>query len=177
MKKNFLIKCLSRLYKQVITFRHLLYRTGFFKTIKVDGAFIVCVGNIVAGGTGKTPLILKILESFPTQKVALLSRGYKRPSNPKKGTWEEIGDEPALIQRRFPSVSLYIDPDRVKSAKRAVADGIKLILMDDGLQHLRLKKDITVAAIDGEDPFGGGEFLPYGRLFAKDQSLIEQLSQ
>lgn len=162
--KKFLIKQLSYLYKQAITFRHFLYRIGFFKTVSIEGAKIICVGNIVAGGTGKTPLILKILEGLNAPKVALLSRGYKRPRFPKKGTWEEIGDEPALIQRRFPQVELYIGADRVKSARQAVADGHHIILMDDGLQHLRLKKDITIATVDGEDPYGGNEFLPYGRL-------------
>jgi tetraacyldisaccharide 4'-kinase len=130
----------------------------------VEGAYVVCVGNIVVGGTGKTPLILKLLEELAPNKAALLSRGYKKPKHPRKGTWEEVGDEPALIQQRFPQVSLYIDPDRVRSARKAVSEGHRLILMDDGMQHLRLKKDVVICTVDGEDPYGGGAFLPWGRL-------------
>ena len=153
--------------------RRWLYRRNIFKGVKVEGAFVVCVGNIVAGGTGKTPIILKLLEDLAPKKVALLSRGYKKPKNPQKGTWEEVGDEPALIRKRFPQVELYISPDRVRSAKKAFADGHRLILMDDGMQHLRLQKDVVICAVDGEDPYGGGAYLPWGRL----RDLPEMMDQ
>lgn len=158
--------------RPILKLRHWLYRKGWLQSVTVD-ALVVCVGNIVAGGTGKTPIILKLLEELRGEKVALLSRGYKRPRTAKPGSWEEVGDEPALIRSRFPQVSLYIDADRVRAAKRAVAEGHRLLLMDDGMQHLRLKKDITICAVDGEDPYGGGRYLPFGRL----RDLPERMGQ
>lgn len=124
--------------------RHWLYRKGLLKSTKVD-AFVVCVGNITLGGTGKTPLIMKLLNDLKIEKVALLSRGY--------GGWKGVGDEPALIKQKYPFVELYIGGDRVASARKAVADGHRLILMDDGMQHLRLKKDLVICTVDGEHPY------------------------
>lgn len=134
---------------------------------------MVCVGNIVLGGTGKTPLILKLLKDLRIERVAVLSRGYLRPKHPRLGSWEEVGDEPALIKAKFPKVALYIDADRVRAAKAAVRDGYRLLLMDDGMQHLRIKKDLLICTVDGENPYGGGMFLPFGRL----RDLPEMLSK
>jgi tetraacyldisaccharide 4'-kinase len=120
------------------------------------------VGNVVAGGTGKTPFVLFLAQHFSQKRVAILSRGYGA-----------FPDEPTLLSRRIPGLSIYVGADRVKLAKQAVADGADLLILDDGFQHRRLHRDFDLVLLDGEDPFGKGHYLPRGFLRDSPKRLAQ----
>lgn len=148
---------------------------GFFARRRQAGARpfdpgvpVVCVGNLTVGGQGKTPLVLDLARRLIAQgrQPAILSRGYKgRLSglrvDPAVHGASDVGDEPLLLAEVAPT---YIDPDRVASAKRAVADGADCLLMDDGFQNPGLKKHLSLIVIDGPSGFGNGYVMPAGPL-------------
>lgn len=133
---------------------------------------VLVVGNITVGGTGKTPLILWMIEHCRHRglRVGVVSRGYgaKPPQLPWRvrveHSAEQSGDEPLLIVQRS-GVPLVIDPDR-SAAVRALlaAEPLDLILSDDGLQHYRLARDLELVLIDNARGLGNGRCLPAGPL-------------
>ena len=136
------------------------------------GAPVVCVGNFVAGGAGKTPAAIALARIFIAQRrrVAFLSRGYGGANraepvevDPNAHTAAMVGDEPLLLARTAPC---WVGKDRVRSARRAVAAGADALIMDDGLQNPELVKDLALAVVDGETGFGNGLCLPAGPLRA-----------
>ncbi|MGE5196002.1 MAG: tetraacyldisaccharide 4'-kinase, partial [Anaerolineae bacterium] len=168
----FLYLC-SRLYAGAGFLRNLAYDKKWLKDTSVD-AVVISIGNIVSGGTGKTPFIhhlAKELEGFC--KLAILSRGYRSkmehaPSPQKldrqKGGAEEWGDEPCWLAAQLPDVDVWVGKRRSLSAALASSQGAQVILLDDGMQYRHLKRDIEIALIDACDPFGKGYFLPRGYL-------------
>lgn len=121
---------------------------------------VVSVGNLVVGGTGKTPLVHLLASQFSHRNVAILSRGY--------GT---LADEAMLLRRRLPKVKVYIGKNRVKLARLAMREGAQLILLDDGFQYRKLHRDLDLVLLSGTDPFGKGHFLPWGFLRDSPQRL------
>lgn len=132
--------------------RHTLYDHHFLPTYSVSCP-VISVGNIVVGGTGKTPLVHLLAKTFSEVRVAILSRGYGA-----------VPDEAWLLQRKLPQAKVYIGKDRYKSAKQAVQEGAELLILDDGFQHRRLARDWDLVLLDGKDPFGKGHYLPWGYL-------------
>lgn len=130
---------------------------------------VICVGNLTAGGAGKTPVALLIGGILTTKKLDafFLSRGYggmvKGPLlvDPNFHTAREVGDEPLLLARVLPTV---ISADRIKGAKYAIEQGAKIIVMDDGFQNTSIQKTLSLLVIDGEIGFGNGRLLPAGPL-------------
>jgi tetraacyldisaccharide 4'-kinase len=160
---------LSWLYGGAMSLRNFLYRIGLRHRVRI-GAPVIVVGNITVGGTGKTPLVAWLASRIAEtgMKVAVVSRGYggrargvtrvtmhSRPS--------EVGDEPLLLARRA-QAAVYVGRDRVAAAKAAVADRADIVICDDGLQHLALRRDCEIAVIDGQRGFGNGCVLPRGPL-------------
>jgi tetraacyldisaccharide 4'-kinase len=143
---------LSWVWALVSFFKNWLYDHRWLKSTSVPCA-VVSVGNIVAGGTGKTPFVHLLAKTFKSKKVAILSRGYSL-----------FADEAALLKRRLPQVKIYIGKDRVALAKQAVLEGAELIILDDGFQYRKLFRDIDIVLLDGDDPFGKGHYLPWGYL-------------
>lgn len=136
------------------------------------GVPVLCIGNFVVGGAGKTPAAIAIakLMQGSGERVAFLSRGYGGASRAAPLAVDlslhnarEVGDEPLLLARVAPC---FVGPDRVASAMAAIETGANLLVMDDGLQNPSLKKDISIAVVDGESPFGNGLCLPAGPLRA-----------
>ncbi len=136
------------------------------------GAPIVCVGNFVAGGAGKTPAAIALARMLidDGRRVAFLSRGYggaKRiePTrvDPSVHDARTVGDEPLLLARIAPC---WVGADRVRSATMAVEAGAQVLLLDDELQNPALVKDLSFAVVDGEQRFGNGLCLPAGPLRA-----------
>jgi tetraacyldisaccharide 4'-kinase len=136
------------------------------------GAPVLCVGNFVVGGAGKTPTAIAMARLLRAagSRPAFLSRGYggeRRAASarvaPGVDTALRIGDEPLLLARSAPT---YVGPDRVASARLAIEDGADSLIMDDGLQNPSLEKTLTLAVVDGEAPFGNGLCLPAGPLRA-----------
>ncbi len=123
---------------------------------------VVSVGNIVAGGTGKTPFVHLLAKTFSHRRVAILSRGFGK-----------MPDEAMLLQRRLPQVKVYVGKDRAALAKKAAADGAELILLDDGFQHRRLHRDFDIVLLRQDDPFGKGHYLPWGFLRDSPNRLKE----
>lgn len=113
----------------------------------------VSVGNLVAGGTGKTPFVHLLAQNFSHRKVAILSRGYG-----------PFADEAELLARRLPQAKVYIGRDRLTLGKKAVAEGAELLILDDGFQYRKLFRDFDLVLLDGQDPFGKGHYLPWGYL-------------
>ncbi|MFJ5189500.1 tetraacyldisaccharide 4'-kinase [Pseudomonas fulva] len=133
---------------------------------------VIVVGNITVGGTGKTPMILWLIEHCRQRRlrVGVVSRGYgaKPPQLPWRVTAdqaaEQAGDEPLLIVQRT-GVPLMIDPDRARAVQALLAsEHLDLILCDDGMQHYRLARDLELVLIDAARGLGNRRCLPAGPL-------------
>lgn len=165
-----LLKPLSLLYRVITTVRRFAYQQGYLASQRFDLPVIV-VGNITAGGTGKTPLTLAIVDYLKQQgyRPAIVSRGYggqtEYPAQVTlNSTAQQVGDEPLLmfLQSRVPVV---VAPKRAEAVaylqKKQLAD---VVICDDGLQHYALARDIEIAVIDGARGLGNGQLLPEGAL-------------
>ena len=123
---------------------------------------VVSVGNLTAGGTGKTPVVAFLANHFQQAdvKVCLLSRGYKSPKRQSGGN-----DEAQVLSRLCPGIPHLQQPDRVAAAAEAVTRfGAELLILDDGFQHRRLARDLDIVLVDATAPFGHGHLLPRGLL-------------
>ncbi len=170
------LKVLSFLYLLGVKFNLLLYKLKIKKQKSVD-SFIVCIGNIAAGGTGKTPTVMLCARLLAEMglRVAVVSRGYKRPKNGQdvvvlydQGSinWQNAGDEPYMMNLllKDKQVPVIVSKSRYKAAKRAKEEfKSQVILLDDGFQHHKLKRNRNIVLLDAQNPFGGG-LLPYGNL-------------
>ncbi len=138
---------------------------------------VISIGNLSVGGTGKTSLVRYLCERLGNRlHVVILSRGYKRKSKGSvvvafKGkvqvNWEEAGDEPYLLAKIFEKegleISIVVDENRVRGGERAVKElGAELIILDDGFQHRRLKRDLDIVLLKKEDL--KNRVLPFGKL-------------
>jgi 3-deoxy-D-manno-octulosonic-acid transferase len=133
---------------------------------------VVSVGNITAGGTGKTPVTIELLAEFRGQSPALLTRGHGRstseivllPKGDERLPVGLTGDE-AQLYTRGTGVPMAIGGDRFEAATRLLSKtAVKIFFLDDGFQHLQLARDFNLVLIDSLNPFGGGHLLPLGRL-------------
>lgn len=133
------------------------------------GIPVICVGNLTMGGSGKTPVVAAIREHYVQlgHRAASLSRGYKGElDGPLKvdftsHTAKQVGDEPLMLAS---SGEAWIGADRVAAARAMKADGVEIIIMDDGHQNPTLKKDLSLLVIDGGNPVGNGFVFPKGPL-------------
>ncbi|MEH6544869.1 MAG: tetraacyldisaccharide 4'-kinase [Sneathiella sp.] len=140
-----------------------------FQTTKQVGIPVICVGNVVAGGAGKTPVAIAIAKFFLSRglKPHFLSRGYGgRLSGPIRvvldvHTYADVGDEPLLLAETAP---VWVSRDRGKGAEAAEIAGADILIMDDGFQNPGLHKDLSLLVIDGDYGIGNGRLLPAGPL-------------
>ncbi|MBU1726552.1 MAG: tetraacyldisaccharide 4'-kinase [Candidatus Omnitrophica bacterium] len=128
---------------------------------------VISVGNITLGGTGKTSLV-EFIARFLKQKgkkIAVLSRGYKRVMMSQDGDCRQMGDEPYMLQRNLKDVPVIVDADRVRGAAKAIKDfGADTVILDDGFQQWKIRKDLEIVSIDATCPFGNRNMLPRGIL-------------
>lgn len=173
----------SWIYQLVSISRNFFYDKKILKQKRVT-AFVISIGNIVAGGTGKTPLTLllaRMLRDFG--KIAVISRGYRgkfeksgRPVFLSKGmgpllSAEEGGDEPFLLAKNLNGVFLLVGKNRIQAAQMACDTGVEMIILDDGMQHRSLFRDFDIVVMDAGSPFGYEHFLPRGFLRESPRAL------
>jgi len=164
---------LSWIYGTIVWLRNVWYDRATPCVSRVDVP-VISVGNMTAGGTGKTPFIEYLIKYFVGQnkKVAVLSRGYKRRSRgpvvvgsnqPDRGDSSLLGDEPYQVTRKFPMVTMVVDAKRARAATIAVKSQIPdVILLDDGFQHRALARDLDIVMIDGQTELRRVPMLPAG---------------
>jgi tetraacyldisaccharide 4'-kinase len=131
---------------------------------------VIVVGNFTAGGTGKTPLVIALVEHLKLRgyRPGVVSRGYGRASTKPvlvtaETSAEQCGDEPRLVFERT-GVPVRVDRKRLDAALALIADGCDVVIADDGLQHVNLPRDIEIEMLDGERRYGNGLLIPAGPL-------------
>lgn len=163
-------RLLSTLYAGITALRRKAYRRGLLRS-RHPGVPVIVVGNIVAGGSGKTPLVIALAERLRAAgwTPGIASRGHGRDDD-AVARWVEatsdaalVGDEPLLIARNT-GARTRVDRDRVAAAKALVAAGCDVVVCDDGLQHYRLARDIEIEVQDARRRYGNGRPLPAGPL-------------
>lgn len=161
---------LSVLFGRLVALRHWCYRSGVFTTHQV-GVPVIVVGNVVAGGAGKTPVVIALVQRLQAQgwTVGVVSRGYGRSSRDchevQTGSQpEDVGDEALLIHRRT-GASVVVGRSRVKAARTLLKSSpqTQVIVSDDGLQHLALGRLLEICVFDDRG-CGNGFLLPAGPL-------------
>jgi len=189
---RWLLLWLSSIYARIVETRLSLYRSRWFRAHHL-GCPVISVGNITVGGTGKTPVVEMIARELTAggRKVAILSRGYKSVPKPlwgrlidklmrKKAIFtprivsdgkallldsRTAGDEPFMLANNLRDVVVLVDRDRVKSGLFAIDKFQRdALILDDGLQYLRLGRRLDVVLVDRQAPFGNDYMLPRGTL-------------
>jgi tetraacyldisaccharide 4'-kinase len=166
----------SLLYSLLSRLRSWCYSRGIFRTRRLPGT-VISVGNLTAGGTGKTPMVLWIAERLARQgnHAAILTRGYRGTSEAQTTSANSNSspaapglpqsDEVALLRDRLAGrVQLGVGPDRNRNGETLARHGVDWFVLDDGFQHRKLARDADIVLLDATDPFGGGRTLPSGRL-------------
>ena len=182
----------------LVKVRLLLFRRRI-KTVHFLGTFVVSVGNITAGGTGKTPVVELLSRTLSDRgrKCAILTRGYKSADLDKPQEWRDArgrrvknlpkiasdgktrylgplhaGDEPYMLARNLDGVAVLVDKDRVKSGLFAIEQlGCNTLVLDDGMQYLKLRHELDIVLVDCGFPFGTGALLPRGTMREPRSSL------
>ena len=182
-----LLKGISLVFSAVVSLRYFLYGIGLLRRYPL-GIQVISIGNVTAGGTGKTPVTEIFARTLAAEgrKVAILSRGYRRREAP---LWQRLftqvvepplvvsagkhvlldsekgGDEPYMLAANLPGVAVVVDRNRVKAGRYAIKRlGCDTIILDDGFQYQKLKHSIEVVLVDSTNPFGNGNMLPRGIL-------------
>jgi len=166
---------ISYLYGMGVRFRLWMYAKMILKQKKLP-CYVISVGNIVVGGAGKTPMAIYLAQVLKKMgnKALVLSRGYKGRYKHSAGIVsdgekiflgaEDCGDEPYMMAKRR-SFPVVIGKDRFKAGIKAInAFNPDVIILDDGFQHLKLKRDLDLILLDYTSPLGNNRFLPAGRL-------------
>jgi tetraacyldisaccharide 4'-kinase len=167
---------LSHLYGAGVALRLALYRRGLL-SVRRAARPVVSVGNVAAGGTGKTPFVRWLAGELQRRgrHPSILTRGYGRDSrgtvvvSDGRGALASVsasGDEPALLARALPSVPIVADASRAKASARAetLEAPVDVHILDDGFSHVGLERDVDIVLLDATDPGAGGALLPAGLL-------------
>lgn len=168
-----LLRPLEILFRAVALFRREAYGTGLFRAYRADRP-VVIVGNITVGGTGKTPVVIALVEALQSRglRPGVVSRGYgaKAPENTfphvvtEASSALQCGDEPLLIQRRT-GVPVVVAPKRSAAVQALLKCAeVDVVLADDGLQHYPLARDMEIVIVDAQRGLGNGYCLPAGPL-------------
>ncbi len=169
---------LSFFYGLGVFLRRLLYRAGVLRSLKLK-ARVVSIGNLTAGGTGKTPTVLLAAATLKKRgaQIAILSRGYGGKGSGQAvmtlldgsegPSAEECGDEPWMMHQTLKGqdIPILVAKDRSKAGELAVTFyHSEVIILDDGFQHFKLDRDLDIVLVNAMQPFGDGHLLPLGFL-------------
>ena len=152
-------------YLAVLNTRNLFYKNGVVESTRLP-VRVISIGNITTGGTGKTPLVEFLARHLleKKKKVAILSRGYGG-NNPLQKSNDNVNDECLILMENLRNVPVLAGKNRVINGERAIRDyDVDCLVLDDGFQHLKLKRDLDIVVIDSLDPFGGENLIPRGSL-------------
>lgn len=161
----------SYLYGGITKVRNLLYNKNILKSYRFDIP-IICVGNLSVGGTGKSPMVEYLINSLkPGDKIATLSRGYKRSTkgfqlvhgNEKAS---EVGDEPLQFKTKFPEITVAVDEKRVHGIQQLLdlKEPPDVIILDDAFQHRQVSAGLNVLLTSYDNLYGRDQMLPSGNL-------------
>jgi tetraacyldisaccharide 4'-kinase len=168
-----LLRAAGALFETGVKLRHFAYDQKLLSIYR-SSLPVISVGNILAGGAGKTPFVCLLARLLCRRaKVAILLRGYRSAAEKRalprvvhpSDCADLCGDEALLLKHKFPEVEVIVGKDRVAGARMAEERGAEVILLDDGMQHRRLHRDCDIALLPADDPFGEKtSFLPGGFL-------------
>jgi tetraacyldisaccharide 4'-kinase len=163
----------SLLYGAAVLLRAWLYRSGRVPQQRLFNSTVISVGNLTAGGTGKTPMVVHIAQDLMQrgERVGILTRGYRgeRATANFAGTDAAVqrilSDEAQLLAHNLGArARLGVGANRYFHGLALEREGIQWLILDDGFQHITLARDADILLIDARDPFGSGHLLPAGRL-------------
>jgi tetraacyldisaccharide 4'-kinase len=168
--KDSLLWPLSLPYGAVAHLRARAYRKRILNQKRLDGT-VISIGNLTAGGTGKTPMVMWVAEMLLAEgkSVGILTRGYRGMPIPSargdSSAENSTSDEVQLLKARLGDrVAFGVGANRFERGRELGRRGVKWFVLDDGFQHLSLARDADIVLIDAMNPFGGGHVLPAGRL-------------
>jgi tetraacyldisaccharide 4'-kinase len=189
---------LSHLYRKIVGLRLWLYRKRIMRE-STAGVLVISIGNLTVGGTGKTPVVEKFARTLQEggRRVAILTRGYKSKKLPLLKRWiaaltnrgeyqprivsdgrailldsRMAGDEPYMLAVNLENVIVLVDKNRIASAHYAVEKmGCDTLILDDGMQYVKLKHRLEVCLVDAQAPFGNEYLLPRGTLREPPENL------
>ena len=180
---------LAYIYDLITRFRNFLFDKEILKTNKVNDVFVICIGNVTVGGTGKTPAVQYFAKKLTEEgrRVAVVSRGYrgKRKIEPlivSDGkeilvSAKESGDEPYSHALNL-KVPVIVGKDRYKAVLLAKEKfNIDTIILDDGFQHRKLFRNWNIVLIDATNPFGWNALLPKGTLRENFDNAVKRISE
>lgn len=181
----------SYLFRIYMTFLQFCY-TYRVLPVYTSSIPVISIGNITAGGTGKTLLTCLLVRELGEIQCAVALRGYRSIMGRRRGSIrvkphmsaKYCGDEPLLLAKKFPNCAVFSGRDRIRAAELAAAHEAQCLILDDGLQHHKIHRDLQIIVMRSGDLFGGGAFLPRGylrehpkRLKSADLIVIHQTKE
>ena len=172
---RFIFYPLSLFYQITLFIRSFFYKMNFLETRSLP-CKVISVGNITAGGSGKTPTVeyLSRLLQSKGKKVGIISRGYRRNSKKtlivtdgktKPKTWETFGDEPYLLAQKLENIPIIVGKSRYEAGTKMIEKfNPDVIIMDDGFQHMSLSRDLDIVLINSKDTETIHKLIPAGLL-------------
>lgn len=167
---KFILFPFALIYWLIIYIRNTLYDNDIFKSIEFDFP-VICIGNLSFGGTGKTPHVEYLIRLLSNQfRVTILSRGYKRKSTgylavQANSDVEQVGDEPALIKKKYPHVGVAVSEDREMAVPQIISTiPTDVIVLDDAFQHRSIRAGMSIVLTKYNKLFTRDYILPIGSL-------------
>jgi tetraacyldisaccharide 4'-kinase len=162
------LSMLEPVYGLAVLIRKWLYRWGILPKKRLSVP-VISIGNLVAGGTGKTPLAIYLARFLVSmgRRPGVVLRGYRGKGEGarlvrKELSVEETGDEAQLLARSLPGLPIAVGADRYLTGQLAIGNGASLVILDDGLQYLGLHRDLEVVLLRAGDPWDNGHLIPRG---------------
>ncbi len=160
------------MYWLITYIRNLLFNKGLLRSYSFTDVFVLCVGNLRVGGTGKTPMVEYLIRNLHKEyNLAVLSLGYKRQTKGLKeitsaDDYKSVGDEPKQMSEKFPDVRFFVNKDRNQAIEyiKQKYPSTQLIILDDAYQYRKTKPTKTILLTEYHRPFYSDFVLPYGRL-------------